>query len=81
MPTVITEGAYIGNPTEAELLATAEFRQAYAEAVYRALVRFLTTDDPGDGSDQDPVIWRGDAGSGDARPECIIPSQDGSEPG
>jgi len=75
MPTVITEGAYIANQSEADLLATAEFRQAYAEGVYRALIRFLTTDDVGGGRDLDPEIWRGDAGSGDARPDCLIPSQ------
>ena len=76
MPTVIAEGVYISNQSEAELLATAEFRQAYADAVYRALVRFLTSDDTGDGSDSDPQVWYGDAGSGDARPDCVIPSQD-----
>ncbi len=76
MPTVITEGAYISNQTEADLLATAEFRQAYADAVYRGLVRFLTTDDTGEAPDSDPVIWAGSAGSGDARPSCIIPSQE-----
>lgn len=75
MPAVITEGAYIANQSEADLLATVEFRQAYAEAIYRALVRFLTTDDTGDGPDADPEIWAGDAGSGDARPSCVIPSQ------
>ncbi|MCP4965032.1 MAG: N-acetylmuramoyl-L-alanine amidase [bacterium] len=75
MPTVITEGAYISNPSEADLLATPEFRQAYADAVYRALVLFLTTDDTGAAPDSDPVIWQGVAGSGDARPECVIPSQ------
>ena len=81
MPTVITEGAYLSNPSEAELLATAEFRQAYADAVYRALVRFLTTDDVGAGRDTDPVIWHGDAGSGDARSDCVIPEQDTSADG
>jgi N-acetylmuramoyl-L-alanine amidase len=77
MPTVITEGAYIANQSEADLLATAEFRQAYAEAVYRALVRFLTTDDSGLASDSDPEIWNGNAGSGDAQPQCVIPAQPG----
>ncbi len=76
MPTVITEGAYIANQSEADLLATADFRQAYATAVYRALIRFLTTDDTGTASDSDPEIWNGDAGSGDARPQCVIPEQD-----
>jgi len=75
MPTVITEGAYIANPSEADLLATPEFRQAYADALYRGLVRFLTTDDTGLAPDSDPEIWNGNAGSGDARPECVIPAQ------
>ncbi|MDX2466033.1 MAG: N-acetylmuramoyl-L-alanine amidase [Acidimicrobiia bacterium] len=75
MPTVIAEGAYIANQSEADLLATAEFRQAYAEAIYRALVRFLTTDDTGEASDTDPEIWAGTGSSGDARPTCVIPSQ------
>lgn len=38
---VIVEGAYISNPSEEALIMTGDFRQAYAEAVYRALVRFL----------------------------------------
>ena len=44
-PAVIVEGAYISNPSEEALIMTDEFRQAYAEGVYRALVRFVTTDD------------------------------------
>lgn len=79
MPTVITEGVYISNQSEADLLATAEFRQAYADAVYRALVRFLTTNDTGNARDSDPVVWYGDAGSGDAQPDCVIPSQDSTD--
>jgi N-acetylmuramoyl-L-alanine amidase len=75
VPTVITEGAYIANQSEADLLATPAFRQAYAEGVYRALIRFLTTNDVGGGHSSDPVIWEGNAGSGDARPECVIPAQ------
>ncbi len=38
---VIVEGAYISNPSEEALIMTPEFRQAYAEAVYRALVRYV----------------------------------------
>jgi len=75
MPTVIAEGVYIANQSEADLLATTEFRQAYAEAVYRSLIRFLTTDDTGEAADTDPEIWAGTAGSGDARPDCMIPAQ------
>ncbi|MGH8915995.1 MAG: N-acetylmuramoyl-L-alanine amidase family protein, partial [Acidimicrobiia bacterium] len=42
---VIVEGAYISNPSEEALIMTDEFRQAYADGVYRAIVRFVTTDD------------------------------------
>ncbi len=45
IPAAIIEGAYISNPSEEELIATDPFRQAYAEGVYRALVRFVLTDD------------------------------------
>ncbi|HEU4915643.1 MAG TPA: N-acetylmuramoyl-L-alanine amidase [Acidimicrobiia bacterium] len=45
VPAAIIEGAYISNPSEEELIATGAFRQAYAEGVYRALVRFVLTDD------------------------------------
>lgn len=75
MPTVIAEGAYIANQSEADLLGTPEFRQAYADAVYRALILFLTTDDTGEANDTDPEIWAGTAGSGDAQPDCVIPAQ------
>lgn len=74
VPAVIAEGAYIANQSEADLLAGPEFRQAYADAVYRALVRFITTNDPG-GASYDPVVWEGNAGSGGARPECVLPEQ------
>jgi hypothetical protein len=45
VPAVIVEGAYISNPSEEALIMTDEFRQEYAEGVYRAIVRFVTTDD------------------------------------
>ncbi len=75
VPTVIAEGAYLSNPTEAALLATPEFQHAYAAAVYRALVRFLTTDEPGAAPSHDPEVWEGFSGRGGARPECEIPAQ------
>lgn len=74
MPAVIAEGAYLSNPTEAALLATAEFRQAYAEAVYRGIVRFLTTGDRG-GASTDPDVWAAGAGSGDATAACEVPPE------
>jgi N-acetylmuramoyl-L-alanine amidase len=45
VPAAIIEGAYISNPSEEELIKTDDFRRAYAEGVYRALVRFVLTDD------------------------------------
>ena len=45
VPAVIVEGAYISNPSEEALIMTDSFRKAYAEGVYRALVRFVVTDD------------------------------------
>ncbi len=74
VPSVIAEGAFISNPEEEDLLATPEFRQAYAEAVYRALVRFLTTQDPGSGFTE-PYPRTLPAGSGAPAPECVVPQQ------
>jgi N-acetylmuramoyl-L-alanine amidase len=45
VPAAIIEGAYISNRSEEALIMTDGFRQAYAEGVYRALVRFVLTDD------------------------------------
>lgn len=36
-PAVLLEGGYLSNPTEAQLIATAQFRQKLAEAVAKAL--------------------------------------------
>ncbi len=73
MPAVIVEGVYISEPDEEALLATAEFRQAYAEAIYRGIVRFLTTDDEGSGVNR-PEVFHLDAGtvSGNG---CQLPVQ------
>jgi N-acetylmuramoyl-L-alanine amidase len=74
VPAVLVEGAYLTNPSEEALLLTSEFRQAYADAVYRALVRFLTTDDPGSGF-VEPIVRTTSPGSGSPRPTCTIPAQ------
>lgn len=74
VPAAIVEGAYISNPDEEALLRTTEFRRAYAEALYRALVRFLTTDDPGS-QQSDPRVIPGESGSPSAS-ECRVPAQD-----
>jgi N-acetylmuramoyl-L-alanine amidase len=74
VPSVIAEGAFISSEPEERLLATPEFRQAYADAIYRALVRFVTTDDPGSGFTT-PYRRTTPVGSGDARPTCVVPAQ------
>lgn len=73
MPAVIVEGVYISEPEEEALLATEEFRQAYAEAVYRGVVRFLTTSESG-ADVNNPEYFHYDAGtvSGNV---CEIPAQ------
>jgi N-acetylmuramoyl-L-alanine amidase len=75
VPAVIAEGAYIANPSEGELLGTPEFQQAYADAVYRALVRFLTTDDAGEAPSHDPEVWHGSVFHGGPQPDCQVPLQ------
>lgn len=73
MPAVIVEGLYISEPEEEALLATPEFRQAYADAVYRGVVRFLTSDDEGTGINR-PELFYSDSGtvSGNG---CELPVQ------
>lgn len=73
MPAVIVEGIYISEPDEEALLATEEFRAAYAEAVYRGVVRFLTSEEVGAGVNN-PELFPDDAGtvSGNG---CQLPAQ------
>ncbi len=73
VPSVIVEGVYISEPDEEALLETEAFRQAYAEAVYRGVVRFLTTDDAGAEPNR-PEYFYDDAGtvSGSV---CVVPEQ------
>ena len=73
VPSVIVEGVYISEPDEEALLASGEFRQAYAEAIYRGVVRFLTTTDSGAEPNR-PEYFVDDAGtvSGNV---CTVPEQ------
>ncbi len=48
-PTALAELSYISNPPEALLQHSVEYRQTAAQAVATAIVRFLTTPDPGTG--------------------------------
>ncbi|NNC75777.1 MAG: N-acetylmuramoyl-L-alanine amidase [Acidimicrobiia bacterium] len=72
-PAAIVEGAYLTNPEEEALMATDAFRIAYSEALYRGIVRFLTTTDPGSGINQ-PERFVDDAGTASTS-SCQIPIQ------
>lgn len=76
VPAVIIEGAFVSDPAQEELLGTTVFRQAYAEAVYRGLVRFLTTDEIGTEINE-PTPFRGNVGSPSTN-NCVVPEQPGS---
>ena len=72
VPTVLSEAAYLSNPAEAALLATDAFRDAEADAITRAVVRLVATDDPGSGyvaTKESPTP----AGGGGGSSGCVDP--------
>ena len=73
MPAVIVEGVYISEPDEEALLRTPQFRQAYAEAVYRGTIRFLTSPDFGEDINE-PEVFTSDAGTVNTS-ACRVPEQ------
>ena len=74
-PAVIIEGAYVSDPAQEQLLMTPEFRQAYADGVYRGLVRFLTTNESGSEINE-PVDFDGNVGR-PSTDKCVVPEQGG----
>jgi N-acetylmuramoyl-L-alanine amidase len=72
VPSALSEALFLSNPAEAELLEREDVRQAEAEAVARAVVRFLTSDDPGSGF-VEPYPRSGPAGSGGGTADCVDP--------
>jgi N-acetylmuramoyl-L-alanine amidase len=74
-PTALVELAYLSSPNEAVLLATTEYRQAAATALASAVVRFLTTSDPGGGFVAEPRLSNpsGATGGGEG---CVDPALD-----
>ena len=64
VPSVISEGMFITNAAEEQLLRRPEVRQLYADALGRAITRYFTTTDPGSGF-QDPYAK--------PTPHCPIP--------
>ncbi len=72
VPAVITEALYLSSSSGEELARTDVFRDAYAEALYRALVRFLETDDTGD-EVNDPITFRaGEGGTAYDFSDCSL---------
>lgn len=72
-PAVISEAAFISNPSEEALLKREDFRDAEAQALSKALLRFLRTEDPGSGFTT-PFPRRDPAGPGGGRAGCVDPS-------
>ena len=72
VPGALAELAYVTNPPEEALLRTPEFQAVEGRAIARAVVRFLTTDDPGTGfvgpSDRSEPAGPGGGGEG-----CVDP--------
>ena len=72
VPAALSEALFLSNPAEAELLERTDVRQAEAEAISRAVLRFLTTDDPGSGF-VTPYPRTGPAGPGGGTAGCTDP--------
>lgn len=73
VPAVIIEGVYVSDSAQNTLLQTTVFRQAYADGVYRGLVRFLTTDEIGSPINE-PIDFQGNVGS-PTTTNCVVPEQ------
>lgn len=73
VPATLTELLYLSNPPEEELLLTPAFQQLEAEVLSRAILRFLTTQDPGSGY-VDAYPRTAPAGGGGGTNNCEDPS-------
>jgi hypothetical protein len=63
----------VSDSAQNTLLQTTVFRQAYADGVYRGLVRFLTTDATGSAISE-PIDFQGNVGS-PTTTNCVVPEQ------
>lgn len=70
-PAALVEGAYISNASEEALAKTDAFHQEYAVGVYRALVRFVTTED-NPIPPPEPQVWDPDGGTVSLN-DCVVP--------
>lgn len=71
-PAVLVEALFISNPPEEALLRQEPVQHQIAEALYRALVRYVETDDPGSGFTE--PYQRGSAGPSRLHSRCIDPA-------
>lgn len=68
----LAELAYLSNPTEALVLATDEYRQSAAQALTRAVIRYLASDEAGTVVNAEPRLFTPSGATGG--PEgCIDP--------
>jgi hypothetical protein len=72
VPAVLSEAAFITNPPEEALLADPAFQDVEAEAITKAVVRFLTTQEAGGGF-VEPYPRTTPAGPGGGADGCIDP--------
>ncbi len=69
---VLSESSYVSNPAEAALLETSTFRESEATAIANAVIRYVTTDDPGSGFIP-PLESSSDPGGGGGVSGCQDP--------
>lgn len=72
IPAVLSEAAFITNPPEEALLVDPAFQAVEAAAFTRAVVRYVTTSDPGSGF-VEPYPRTEPAGSGGGATGCVDP--------
>jgi hypothetical protein len=72
LPAVLSEAAFLSNPPEEALLRTPAFQAVEAEALTRAVARFVDTDDPGSGF-VTPYPRTAPAGPGGGAEGCVDP--------
>lgn len=72
LPAVLSEAAFLSNPPEEALLVDPAFQAVEAAAFTRAVIRYVTTADPGSGF-VEPYPRTAPAGSGGGAAGCIDP--------
>ncbi|MGQ0433167.1 MAG: N-acetylmuramoyl-L-alanine amidase family protein [Microthrixaceae bacterium] len=72
VPAVLSEAAFISNPPEEALLVDPAFQAVEASAFTRAVIRYVTTADPGSGF-VEPYPRTAPAGSGGGAKGCVDP--------